>query len=299
MTKIGFIGLGRMGKPMALNLARKGFDLAVFDINATPMQSFTEFNNCRQATDANDAIKDTDIAITVLPGPKEVEAVILGPNCVMENLPAGAIIMDQSTVLPETSDQMERTAKARGCHFVDAPIGRLASHADIGESLFMVGAEDEDFKRVKPILDAMGTTVIHCGGPGTGTRSKLINNFLAIVSCQLNAECMALIQGFGLDLSTTLEVIHGTSATNGQLKMNYATKVLTGDIEPGFAIDLAHKDLSLIVESGNQSQIPMPMAAAAREILSQARASDWGSKDFSALADFWCERSGVGKPRLK
>ena len=110
---------------------------------------------------------------------------------------------------------------------------------------------------------------------------------------------MALIQGFGLNLSTTLEVIHGTSATNGQLKMNYETKVLTGDIEPGFAIDLAHKDLSLIVESGNQSQIPMPMAAAAREILSQARASDWGSKDFSALADFWCERSGVGKPRLK
>ena len=299
MTKIGFIGLGRMGKPMALNLARKGFDLAIFDIDVTPMQSFTEFNNCRQASDANDAIKDADIAITVLPGPKEVEAVVLAPNGVIENLSSGAIIMDQSTVLPETSDQMARTAKASGCHFVDAPIGRLASHADTGESLFMVGAEDENFKRVKPILDAMGTTVIHCGGPGTGTRSKLINNFLAIASCQLNAECMALIQGFGLNLSTTLEVIHGTSATNGQLKMNYATKVLTGDIEPGFAIDLAHKDLSLIVESGNQSQIPMPMAAAAREILSQARAADWGGKDFSALADFWCERSGVDKPRLK
>lgn len=299
MTKIGFIGLGRMGKPMALNLARKGLDLAIFDIDVTPMQSFTEFNNCRQASDANDAIKDADVAITVLPGPKEVEAVVLAPNGVIENLSSGAIIMDQSTVLPETSDQMARTAKASGCHFVDAPIGRLASHADTGESLFMVGAEDENFKRVKPILDAMGTTVIHCGGPGTGTRSKLINNFLAIASCQLNAECMALIQGFGLNLSTTLEVIHGTSATNGQLKMNYATKVLTGDIEPGFAIDLAHKDLSLIVESGNQSQIPMPMAAAAREILSQARAADWGGKDFSALADFWCERSGVDKPRLK
>ena len=298
MMKIGFIGLGRMGKSMALNLARKGFELAVFDINPAPMQSFTEFNKCRQAVDANDAIKDTDIAITVLPGPKEVEAVVLGSNGIIENLPVGSIIMDQSTVLPETSDEMARIAKANGCQFVDAPIGRLASHADAGESLFMVGAEDKDFKQVKPILDAMGTTVIHCGGPGAGTRSKLINNFLAIVSCQLNAECMALIQGFKLDLNTTLEVIHGTSATNGQLKMNYATKVLTGDIEPGFAIDLAHKDLSLIVESGNQSQIPVPMAAAAREILSQARADDWGSKDFSALADFWCERSGVDKARL-
>jgi len=139
MTKIGFIGLGRMGKPMALNLARKGLDLAIFDIDVTPMQSFTEFNNCRQASDANDAIKDADIAITVLPGPKEVEAVVLAPNGVIENLSSGAIIMDQSTVLPETSDQMARTAKASDCHFVDAPIGRLASHADTGESLFMVG----------------------------------------------------------------------------------------------------------------------------------------------------------------
>ena len=110
---------------------------------------------------------------------------------------------------------------------------------------------------------------------------------------------MALIKGLGLDLETSLNVIHGTSATNGQLKMNYATKVFTGDIVPGFAIDLAHKDMSLIIESANKGQIPMPMAAAARESISQARAAGWGGKDFSGLADFWCERAGVDKPRLK
>ena len=273
MIKIGFIGLGRMGKSMALNLARKDFELAVFDLNEEPMQVFTEFNTCRQASDASDAVKDAEIVITVLPGPTELEAVVLGPGSILEDLPRGAILMDQSTVLPETSDSMLAAAKARGCKFVDAPIGRLASHADTGESLFMVGADAEDFKRVKPVLEAMGTTVLHCGGPGMGTRSKLVNNFLAIASCQMNAECMALIKGFGLDLETSLDVIHGTSATNGQLKMNYATKVLTGDIAPGFAIDLAHKDLSLIIESANQNKIPMPMAAAAREILSQARAA--------------------------
>ena len=131
------------------------------------------------------------------------------------------------------------------------------------------GRQGSGFQRVKPALEAMGTTVLHCGGPGTGTRSKLVNNFLAIASCQLNAECMALIQGFGLDLETSLEVIHGTSATNGQLKMNYATKVLIGDVEPGFAIDLAHKDLSLIMESANKGRVPMPMAAAAVRALAK------------------------------
>jgi 4-hydroxybutyrate dehydrogenase/sulfolactaldehyde 3-reductase len=93
-------------------------------------------------------------------------------------------------------------------------------------------------------------------------------------------------------------VIHGTTATNGQLKINYATKVFRGDAKPGFAIDLAHKDLSLILDSANRERVPLPIVAVARESLSQARASGWGGKDFSALCDFWCDRSGVEKPRL-
>ena len=299
MTQIGFIGLGRMGKSMALNLARKGFELAVYDIDDQPMQSFLEFNTCRQATSANDVARDAEIVITVLPGPPEIETVALAEGGLIDSLTEGAILMDQSTVLPEISDRLAAATSARNCQFVDAPIGRLASHADAGESLFMVGAKHSVFVKVKPALEAMGTKVLHCGDPGTGTRSKLVNNFLAIASCQMNAECMALIKGFGLDLETSLEVIHGTTATNGQLKINYATKVLTGDVEPGFAIDLAHKDLSLIVESANKGNIPMPMAAAARESLSLARAAGWGGKDFSSLADFWCEMASVEKPRFK
>lgn len=299
MSKVGFVGLGRMGKSMALNMARKGFELAVYDINEDAKQAFTEFNSCRQATDANDAAKGAGITITCLPGPAELESVALAEGGVIDNLAEGSILMDLSTILPETTDKLAAAAKARGCFFVDAPIGRLAQHADAGESLFMVGAEDDAFARVKPALEAMGTTVLHCGKPGSGTRTKLINNFLAIASCQMNAECMALIKGFGLDLETTLDVIHGTTATNGQLKVNYASKVLKGDIEPGFAINLAHKDLTLIVESANKNNVPMPMAAAARESLSLARAHGWGGKDFSGLADFWCEMAGVEKARFK
>jgi len=298
MTQVGFVGLGRMGQPMALNMARKGFELAVFDINDAAMKPFTEFNKCRQAKDARDAGAGAKIAITVLPGPAEIEAVVLAQDGLLAALPEGSIMMDLSTVLPDTTDRLATAAKGCGCHFVDAPIGRLAHHADIGESLFMVGAEEKIFAIVKPALEAMGTTILHCGGPGSGTRTKLINNYLAIASCQMNAECMALTQYFNLDLQTTLEVIHSTSATNGQLKLNLATKVFKGDIAPGFSIDLAHKDLTLIVESANKGEIPMPMAAAARESLSLARANGWGKKDFSGLADFWCDISNVPKARL-
>lgn len=296
--RIGFVGLGRMGQPMAKNMARKGFALNVFDVRADQMQPFTEFNDCQQAGSAPEAASGVACAITVLPGPAEIDSVILAPGGMLDAMEPGSILMDLSTILPETTDRMAAAAKEKGVHFVDAPIGRLASHADKGESLFMVGAEPEIFEKVKPMLEAMGTTILHCGGPGTGTRSKLINNFLAITSCWMNAEAMALTKAFGLDLQTTLDVIHGTTATNGQLKINYATKVFTGDIEPGFQIDLAHKDLSLIVQSANMAKVPMPVAAAAREALSGARAAGWGGKDFSGLADYACEVAKVEKPRL-
>ena len=182
---------------------------------------------------------------------------------------------------------------------VDAPIGRLAWHADRGESLFMVGADAADFEVVKPLLDAMGTTIHHCGAAGTGTRTKLINNYLAIISCQLNAEALALSQRFGLDLATTLDVIHGTTATNGQLKINWPNKVLAGDTSPGFTIDLAHKDLSLIMGAANAARVPLPVAAAAREMFSTARARGYGGQDFSAMGDLMCDLIQAEQPRLK
>ena len=152
---------------------------------------------------------------------------------------------------------------------------------------------------MKPLLEAMGTTIFHCGPVGSGTRTKLVNNYLAIVSCHLNAEALALSQKFGLSLERTLDVIHGTTATNGQLKMAWATKVLRGDTEPGFTIDLAHKDLTLIIEAANAVRSPVPAAAAAREAYSTARAQGYGGRDFSAMADAWAELAGAEKPRLK
>ena len=295
--RIGFIGLGRMGRPMAANLQRKGFQLTVFDLDETPMDILAQRGAAKAASVA-EVVENADIVITMLPGSPEVEAVALGPGGILAHGQAGMLIMDMSTGDPASTDKLAAAAGEAGLSLVDAPVGRLASHADDGESLFMVGAADADYDRVRPLLEAMGTTIHHCGAPGTGIRTKLINNFLAIASCQMNAEALALASRFGLDLATTLKVIHGTTATNGQLKINYATKVLSGDIEPGFTIDLAHKDLSLVLGAANAAKVPLPIGAAARESLSLARATDYHAKDFSALLDHWCERAGIEKPRL-
>jgi 4-hydroxybutyrate dehydrogenase/sulfolactaldehyde 3-reductase len=295
--RIGFVGLGRMGGPMAKNLARKQMSLTLFDISEARMEEVAAVGG-RKADSVAELAAESDIVVTMLPGPPEVETVVQGAGGVLESLKAGGLVLDMSTVLPQTTDALAAACAEAGAEFVDAPVGRLASHAEKGESLFMVGASDAGFARVKPLLEAMGSTIHRCGGPGSGTRTKLVNNFLAITSCIMNAEAMALSQAFGLDLPTTLDVIHGTTATNGQLKINYATKVFRGDAKPGFAIDLAHKDLSLILDSANRERVPLPIVAVARESLSQARASGWGGKDFSALCDFWCDRSGVEKPRL-
>lgn len=297
MASIGFIGLGRMGRPMASNLHNKGFALVVHDIDPAGMRQLVELGATEAASPAEVA-RQCDVVFTMLPGSPEVEATVLGKEGLIANGRPGLLIVDMSTVDPRTTDRLSQASRQAGMSVVDAPVGRLASHADRGECLFMVGGSAGDFARVQPMLQAMGTTIHHCGDVGTGMRTKLVNNYLAVVSCQLNAEALALSQRFGLDLHKTLEVIHGTTATNGQLKIAWPAKVLAGDIEPGFAIDLAHKDLTLILTAANDQRVPMPVAAAAREAYSMARAAQWGRKDFSAMVDVLCELARIDKPRL-
>ena len=294
---IGFIGLGAMGRGMAANCVKKGFALVVHDIRPEPVAALVKLGATAGGSVAGVASACSTI-VTVLPTGREVDQIVMGADGVFAHAKPGALVMDLSTIDPETTDKMHAEGKARGLRTVDAPIGRLAWHADHGESLFMVGAEPADFARVKPLLDAMGTTVHHCGPGGAGTRTKLVNNYLAIILCQLNAEALALSQRFGLDLAKTLDVVHGTTATNGQLKVNWPNKVLAGDTSPGFTIDLAHKDLSLIMSAANAARVPLPVAAAAREMFSMARAKGYGGQDFSAMGDLMCDLIQAERPRL-
>jgi len=298
METIGFVGLGRMGRPMASNLARKGSRLVVHDINRAAVAELEKLQ-CRGAESAAQVAQEAPLVVTMLPNSAVVSAIVGGPDGLLAHVKPGGLIMDMSTVSPETTDALAKQAAAKGIGFVDAPVGRLAEHADRGESLFMVGGSDADFARVKPLLEAMGTTIHHCGPVGSGTRMKLVNNFLAVGLCEMNAEALALSQRFGLVLEKTLDVLYGTTATNGQLKLNWPNKVLKGDTTPGFTIDLAHKDLSLIVDAANAAKVPMPMAAAAREAFSAARASGFGGQDFSAMVDVLCTMAGIEKPRFK
>ena len=297
MDRIGFIGLGRMGRPMASNLCRKGFRLTAYDINPAALAEVEQLQ-AHAATCVAEVAAAADIIVTMLPTPAVVRHVVSGADGILAHARPGSLLLEMSTVDPETTDTLASLAKQKGISFVDAPVGRLASHADRGESLFMVGGTPADLARVRPLLEAMGSTVHHCGDVGSGTRTKLINNYLAITSCQLNAEALALSQRFGLSLERTLEVLSGTTAVNGQLKIAWPVKVLKGDIEPGFTIDLAHKDLTLIVDAANAARVPMPLAAAAREAFSTARARGMGGKDFSAMVDNLCELAGIVKPRL-
>jgi 4-hydroxybutyrate dehydrogenase/sulfolactaldehyde 3-reductase len=294
MTQIGFIGLGKMGRPMAANLCRKGASVVAYDVVPAAVDALVALGATAGASVADVAAR-SDITFTMLPDSAIVETVV---REVLSHAKAGSVVVDMSTIDPRVTDRLAAAAAAKGVRFVDAPVGRLVSHAERGEALLMVGADDDTFARVQPFLAMMGTTIHHCGGVGTGMRTKLVNNFLAIVSCQMNAEAIALSQRFGLSLEKTLDVIHGTTATNGQLKLAWATKVLKGDTEPGFTIDLAHKDLSLIVDAANAERVPVTIATVAREAYSAARAQGHGAKDFSAMVDVLCDLASIDRPRL-
>ena len=296
-NKIGFIGLGRMGRPMASNLRKKGFELVVHDIDRQAVDALVALGAKAGASIA-DIARECRIVVTMLPTHLEVEAVGLGPDGIFANAAPGTILMDMSTIDPLATDRLSAEAGRHGMTMVDAPVGRLAEHADRGESLFMVGASEADFATVKPLLEAMGTAIYHCGPVGAGGRTKLVNNYIAVTLCQVNGEALALSQRFGLDITKTLQVLYGTSASNGQLRMNFPNKVLAGDTTPGFTIDLAHKDLSLVVAAAHAARVPMPVAAAVHESFSQARAAEFGKIDFSGIADVICEIAKIDKPRV-
>ena len=286
-----------MGRPMAFNLFSKGFDVTAWDIRPEVTQALVKVG-LKGGVSIAQIAKDCDIVITMLPSSIEVDSVVQGENGVFTNARPGTVIMDMSTIDPLATDRFSALAKNHGLSWVDAPVGRLAEHADRGESLFMVGASPEDFSRVRPLMEAMGNSIYHCGDVGTGGRTKLVNNYIAITLCQVNGEALALSQRFGLNLTNTLAVLLGTSANNGQLRMNFPNKVLAGDSSPGFTIDLAHKDLSLVLNAANACKVPMPVGAATLNSFSLARASDNGMLDFSCITDVMCEMAQIQKPRV-
>ena len=296
---IAFIGLGAMGGPMALNIIKKGTNLSVYDIEKEKMQPHIK-SGAVQGNNIKDTVKDAEIVVTMLPSTENVKSVITDPDGVLSYIKPGSIILDMSTIAPTGTDEIYEICKQKDIDFIDAPVGRLVSHAISGDSLFMVGCDNEEaFKKIEPLLNAMGTTIIRCGKVGSGIRAKVVNNFQILSIAQITAEALTLAQKIGLDLNTFKEVNAGTTANNGQFHINFLSKVLKNDIEPGFTIDLAHKDMGLAIETANSFRVGLPVGSSVQAVYGQARSGKFAKKDFSALLDYACELAEVDPPRIK
>ncbi len=297
--KISFIGLGAMGGPMATNIIKKGIELFVYDIDENKKNKVVKEGGIA-SKNILDVTKDSDIVVTMLPATEQVKEVLLGENGVINNLKREALILDMSTISPKGTDEIAIKCRENQLRFIDAPVGRLVSHAISGESLFMVGCDDEkDFQRVKPLLDAMGTSIIRCGKVGTGIRAKVVNNFQILSIAQITAEALTLAKKLDLELDVFKEVNAGTTANNGQFHINFMSKVLKNDVEPGFTIDLAHKDMGLALEAGNDFRVGLPVGSSVHAVYGQARSSEFAKKDFSALLDYACQIAEINPPRIK
>ena len=297
--KVAFIGLGAMGGPMALNIIKKGTSISVFDIETEKMEPHIKVGGI-PGKSIQDTIKDAEIIVTMLPSTENVKSVITGQDGVLSFAKPNTVILDMSTIAPTGTDEVYALCKQKNIKFIDAPVGRLVSHAISGDSLFMVGCDEEyAFKKVEPLLNAMGTTIIRCGKVGSGIRAKVVNYFQILSIAQITAEALTLAQKIGLDLETFKQVNAGTTANNGQFHINFLSKVLQNDIEPGFTIDLAHKDMGLAIETANSFRVGLPVGSSVQAVYAQARSGKFAKKDFSALLDYACELAEVSPPRIK
>ena len=246
MTSVGFIGLGTMGGPMALNIVKGGYKVKGFDIDEKLVENHSK-NNGIVAKSASEAAIDTDILFTMLPNSEHVKSALFDENGAIENLKKGSIVIDMSTIHPNETDGIREKLKTKGIAMIDAPIGRTSVEAILGKSLLMLGGEKNDIEKATPVLNQIGDTLIDCGGPGMGSRMKIVNNYMTTVLNVLSGEVLTLARAVGLKQSTCIDVLSGTPAVKSHIKTTYPVKVLNNDVSPAFMVNLALKDLGIAV----------------------------------------------------
>ena len=284
MTRVGFIGTGVMGLPMARNVIKGGFKVTAFDVNPDALQTLRQDGGA-VARSAKDAASGADAVVTMLPNGEHVMDAVFGENGAIHGMADNALLIDMSTVLPTVTDQIAARLKASGRRLVDAPVGRTSQHAVEGKLLIMAGGEAADIDTVRPLLACMGDTIVLCGPVGSGTRMKLVNNYMSIACNVVTAEALALAEQSGLDRDLAIDVMMGTTAGQGHLATTYPRKVLRGDVTPGFMVDLAHKDMGLALEFAAHLKMPLPMGAIARQTYTSAQVQGRGRHDWTAILE--------------
>ena len=280
MAKIGFIGLGQMGAAMGRNLAKAGHQLRVYDINPEAVQSLVA-EGADAATNPAEAARDAEFVFTMLQVGPIVEEVVFSNDGIAAGISRDALYIDMSTILPEETRRIGERLAERGIRMIDAPVGRTSAHAAAGTSTFMVGGEDADIARARPLLEVMGESVTPCGPLGSGAMVKLVNNYISAVINLATAEGLALAEAAGISNEIVADVISQTPAGRGHIGTTWPDKALKDDPAPAFMLDLAYKDMGLALQTAARLNVPLTTGSAGRQIYAIARAQGRGREDWT------------------
>lgn len=279
--RVGFIGLGKMGRPMAVNLLRKGFDLTVHNRSRGVVEELLSMG-AKAATSPAGAAEASDLVLSCLPSPEAVEQVYLGPDGIIQAARPGQILADHSTVAPATSLKLFSAARERGAGFLDAPISGGVPRAEAATLTIMVGGEAELFDRARPVFDALGDKVVLVGGPGTGSVVKLTNQLLVGIHTAAAVEALVFGVKAGADPGVLLDII-GSSFGASEMFKRTVPMVLERRFESATDVRILCKDLSLITGLGKDISVRLLMGALAEQIFAEAKGLGLGNNDIVSL----------------
>ncbi|MBN1517785.1 NAD(P)-dependent oxidoreductase [Candidatus Sumerlaeota bacterium] len=272
--KIGFIGLGIMGRPMALNLLKAGFELTVYNRTASKCETLREAG-ADVASSPAEAARGADAVITIVSNTCDVEEVLLGPQGVHQGIASGAVVIDMSTISPIATEQFARRFEELGVSMLDAPVSGGDTGAQAGTLSIMVGGPAEAFQRCLPVFQAMGKTITHIGPSGHGQKTKLVNQVLGAGTCMAMVDAVRLMQKSGLDCDKAIQALAGGAAGSWQWS-NLAPRVVAEDFAPGFMIKLLSKDLRLVEELARSLNLELPIQQETAQCFFKAEASGLG-----------------------
>ena len=281
VSTIAFIGLGIMGGPMAQRLVDAGHTVIGFNRSSGPVDRLVAAGG-KGAGSVAEAVRDADVIITMVPDSPDVEEVALGEDGIYAHASPDSIHIDMSSIRPDVAAELYDAGKAVGVRVMDAPVSGGEPGAIEGTLSIMVGADRADFDAVQPILDTVGTTVVLVGPPGSGQTVKAANQLIVAGNIELVAEAIVFLRAYGVDTEAAVSVLSGGLAGSRILERK-AASMLAGNFEPGFRIDLHHKDMGIVTSAARERDVVIPLGALTAQLMAAARAQGDGGLDHSAL----------------
>jgi 2-hydroxy-3-oxopropionate reductase len=279
---VGFIGLGIMGRPMAKNLMDAGYELVVHNRSPEKAEELAEEGNATAAGSPREVAEACGILITMLPDSPDVEAVVAGEGGVLEGIRDGALLVDMSTISPVVTEELSEKLREKGASMLDAPVSGGDVGAIEGALSIMVGGSEEDFQRAKPLFDVMGKVATHVGPVGAGQVVKACNQIVVALTIEAVSEALVLGSRGGVAPEKLVEALSGGLAGSAVMEAK-KEKFFSHDFEPGFRIELHHKDLGIALAAGREYGVALPVTAIVDQMLEASKARGRGDRDHSAL----------------